>query len=87
MPRISEFFGIAIYIYYHDAQRHHGPHIHARYSEHKASFSIATGEPLGGQLPPRQERLVRRWIEKRRAELEANWQRALRDEELNWIEP
>ncbi|MHC4473302.1 MAG: DUF4160 domain-containing protein, partial [Planctomycetota bacterium] len=30
MPRISEFFGIAVYMYFDD---HSPPHFHARYAE------------------------------------------------------
>ncbi len=50
MPRICEFFGIAIYIYFND---HNPPHFHAEYAGHEAKFSISTLEMLRGQLPPR----------------------------------
>jgi hypothetical protein len=39
MPRISEFFGIVIAMYYND---HAPPHFHAKYAEHEATFSIDT---------------------------------------------
>jgi hypothetical protein len=32
MPRISEFFGILIYMYWFDNQQHKLPHLHARYA-------------------------------------------------------
>lgn len=32
VPRVSEFFGIAIYIYYQDDRVHHTPHFHAEYA-------------------------------------------------------
>ena len=35
MPRVSEFFGIAIYMYYND---HMPPHFHAEYAEHEAIY-------------------------------------------------
>ncbi|MEE8410239.1 MAG: DUF4160 domain-containing protein, partial [Myxococcota bacterium] len=36
MPRIAEFFGIAIYMYWFDNQRHRLPHVHARYGGREA---------------------------------------------------
>ena len=39
MPRISEFFGIAIYMYHND---HMSPHFHAKYGEHEAIYEIDT---------------------------------------------
>lgn len=87
MPRISEFFGIVIYMYYEDAVRHHAPHVHAIYAENEASFSIEDGRLLAGFMTRKQARRVRRWITLRREELQANWQRALSKEELLWIEP
>jgi hypothetical protein len=41
MPPISEFYGIAIYMYYRD---HAPPHFHAIYGEFDAEISIATTE-------------------------------------------
>jgi hypothetical protein len=31
MPRIAEFFGITIYLYFADTKRHAAPHYHAKY--------------------------------------------------------
>lgn len=45
MPRISNFYGIAVYMYYED---HAPPHFHAIYGEHEAVMEIATGEMLEG---------------------------------------
>ncbi len=87
MSRISEFFGIFIYMYFRDVQQHHAPHIHVRYGEYKATFSIETGERLAGRLGIRQTRHVKNWIAIRRSALEANWQRAMNGETLEWIEP
>jgi hypothetical protein len=87
MPRISEFYGIFIYMYFRDVSRHHAPHIHVRYGEYRASFSIKTGERLAGRLPNKQTKRVQDWIDARRSELEGNWQRALRGEALKSINP
>ena len=39
MPRISHFYGIAVYMYYRD---HAPPHFHAIYGEHEAEIEIGT---------------------------------------------
>ena len=87
MPRISEFYGILIYMYYLDDRRHDMPHIHVRYSEFRASISITDGRLLAGHLPPRQLRLVQSWIQLRKAALKRNWKRALAGERLLQIKP
>jgi hypothetical protein len=51
MPTISMFYGIVIYLYFFDDERHKLPHIHARYQGFEASFSINDGELLAGELP------------------------------------
>ena len=40
MPSISMFYGIIIYMYFFDNKKHHKPHVHAQYAEHKASFQL-----------------------------------------------
>ena len=50
MPRIAEFYGIAIYMYH----REHGvPHFHALYGEHEAVIAIRGLRVLEGGLPRR----------------------------------
>ena len=87
MPIISTFNGISIRMYFFDDRRHSVPHVHAEYAEFRAAVSIVTGEPLGGHLPPRQARLLQRWIELRRAELLADWALAVAGRPLQPIEP
>jgi hypothetical protein len=69
MPRISEFYGIAIYLYYAD---HNPPHFHAIYAGQQAEIEIGTGEVLRGALPARALRLVQEWTETYRDEIKAN---------------
>ena len=73
MPRISEFYGIVIEMYFAD---HPPSHFHARYSGDEALIVIETGEVFAGFLPGRALRLVREWLGEHRAELMANWDRA-----------
>ena len=87
MPRVSEFFGIVISIYFDDAKQHSRPHFHAQYAENRAVFSIPDAEVLAGGLPRRQRRLVEGWAELRREELERAWSRALNLTSPGKIEP
>lgn len=50
MPKISEFFGIAIYIYYRE---HMPPHFHAIYGDDEAWIEIDNLSVLSGRLAPR----------------------------------
>ena len=84
MPRISQFFGVVIYMYYND---HLPPHFHAEYGEHEAVYEIDTLDILRGELPRRAHALVVEWAIAHRAELRANWAKARAQEPLQDIEP
>lgn len=84
MPRISEFFGIAIRMYYND---HWPPHFHAEYGEREAVYQIETIEVLRGALPRRAHALVVEWTTLHRGELMENWERAREGLSLKSIEP
>ncbi|MEM1116676.1 MAG: DUF4160 domain-containing protein [Bacteroidota bacterium] len=84
MPRVSEFYGIAIYFYYAD---HNPPHFQAVYSGQQVEIAIRTGEALAGALPKRAMRLIREWAGQYEAELLKNWDRARDGQPLNPIPP
>jgi hypothetical protein len=84
MPRISEFYGIAIYMYYRD---HPPPHFHAIYGEFDAEIAINTSEIMEGELPRKARQLVREWTDLRRIELQRDWDLARAGEPLEWIDP
>jgi hypothetical protein len=84
MPRLSEFFGIIIAMYYSD---HSPPHFHARYSEHEATVNVETLEVLEGSLPRRALALVLEWAALHRAELHSDWENARRGLPLVPIPP
>jgi len=84
MPRICEFYGIAIYMYFLD---HAPPHFHAIYGRYDAEVEISSGVILKGELPSRAERLVREWSQTYRLELEANWNQAREHQPLQPIPP
>jgi hypothetical protein len=84
MPRLSEFYGIAIYMYFAD---HHPPHFHAIYAEHEALICIVDGTVIGGRLPATAARLVDQWRTLHRSELLENWRLAQVPAALSPIEP
>jgi hypothetical protein len=87
MPTISMFYGILVSMYTLDIQKHHCPHIHVRYAEHRASIEIPTGDTLEGALPTKQMKLVQAWIALHTDELMADWELAAAGEAPYKIDP
>jgi len=86
MPRISEFFGIAIFMYWFDVQRHKKPHFHARHSGREAVFDLS-GKIIEGGFGKRAEKLVKEWCLERQDELQNAWEHAVQGKEVPWIAP
>jgi len=84
MPKISEFFGITIAMFYND---HEPPHFHAIYGEYKATFSIEDLRILEGKLPRRVISLILEWAFLHREELKREWGLTKEHKPLFWIEP
>lgn len=84
MPRISQFYGIIIAMYYSD---HGPPHFHARYAEYEALINLETLEVLEGNLPRRALALALEWAALHRAELRVNWEKARQGLPLDRIAP
>ncbi len=87
MPTISMFYGILVAIFFEDNDRHNLPHIHVRYSGHKAAVAIEDGSVLAGSLPSKQIKMVQAWIEIHKDELFADWELALAGEQPFRIAP
>jgi hypothetical protein len=87
MPTISMFYGIIVYMYAFDNKRHHAPHIHAEYAEHKAVLALQDGDLLDGSLPKRQLKMVQAWIAIHEDDLSADWKLAINGQELFRIDP
>ena len=84
MPKISEFFGIAIYIYYRE---HQPPHFHAIYGDDEAQISIENLSLLSGKLSPKALGLVVEWATQHQKELLNVWEQAKSHNPLDKIEP
>ena len=84
MPRLSEFYGIVIYMYYKD---HAPPHVHAFYGGQEAVFEIATGVVSAGSLPRRARSLVEAWLVQNQTHLMIDWNLATSGQPLFPIAP
>lgn len=84
MPKISEFYGIAIYMHPKD---HNPAHFHASYGGNEIVVSIDPIEVLNGTMPRSQLRIVLGWAEAHQKELRENWYRATQRKPLVRIEP
>lgn len=84
MPKLAEFFGISIYIYYED---HPPPRFHAVYAGQEVVIRISDLSVRDGRLAPRALGLVMEWAGRHREELSFAWARAEAFESLPKIEP
>ena len=87
MAILSMFSGLIISMFYGDNKQHKLPHIHVRYQDMKAVFSIPDGELIGGSLPPKKIKLVQAWIIIHEEDLMANWELAISEQNIFRIEP
>lgn len=84
MPKISEFFGISIYMYWRD---HGPPHFHAVYGGREVVMAIEDLTILAGDLSPRVRGLIVEWATLHQDELRRVWRQARDHEPLDTIEP
>jgi len=84
LPRISQFFGIMIYMYYND---HLPPHFHAKHAEHEVLIRIDTLAILRGEFPRQEQALVLKWATLHREELTTDWELAKKGLPLQSIAP
>jgi Domain of unknown function (DUF4160) len=74
-------------MYFYDNQKHHQPHIHARYGGQEAVISIPDGNVLEGSIKSAKLKLVQAWIEIHQDELMANWELAVNGQPVVKIDP
>ena len=85
MPSISMFYGITIYMY-NNGSEHNPPHFHAKYDGKFSTFNL-DGTFKEGEMPAKQQRMVRVWADIHSEELKALWDMCLNKEALYRIEP
>jgi len=84
MPKISQFFGIVIYMYFRD---HAPPHFHAQYGEFEGLIGIDSRTLIQGNLPPRVLGLVMEWASLYSKELSKSWEAASKGSPPHKIPP
>jgi len=84
MPRISEFFGITIAMFYRD---HAPPHFHAFYGQYEALVGVDPIRLVRGRLPRRVQSLVFEWAAMYQTELRSNWELARAHQPLQGTPP
>jgi len=84
MPKICEFFGIKIYVYWDD---HHPAHFHATYAGEDAQVNIEDLTVMRGRLAPRAMGLVIEWAALHQRELRKAWKQAVGHKKVSKIEP
>jgi len=83
MPCVSDFYGIAIYMYYND---HAPPHFHAEYGGDEVEIDISGLDVLRGEMKRRALGLVLEWAQLHRDELLTDWELARQGLPLQTIE-
>lgn len=87
MAILSMFYGIIVSMYFFDNKQHQMPHIHVKYQEQEAVFSIPEGDIIEGKLRKNKIKLVQAWIEIHKEELMANWELAVNGQDIFKIDP
>lgn len=87
MPILSMFYGVVVYMYFYDIQKHHTPHFHVEYAEFTAVIAIENGDVLEGDLPRNKMKLVQAWLEIHCDEIMADWSLAVRGMPVQKIKP
>jgi hypothetical protein len=85
MPRLCEFYGIVIAMFWREGG-HQTPHFHAAHAGKVASVGF-DGRVIAGDLTRRGLALVRHWAAEHQSELVANWRRVEAGQPLEPIDP
>ncbi len=72
MPVISRFHGITIKMYLRQRE-HNPPHIHAICGEYIGVFSLADGVMFEGDLPLKEQSIVKKFVEQNKEKLLLMW--------------
>lgn len=84
MPRISEFYGIIVFMYWND---HNPPHLHAVYGDQEVLININDFSVYAGEIPGRALGLLMEWIFINKEALLRNWDLLSNNESPEKIEP
>ena len=72
-PRVAVYGNMEIFIYPNEQGGHNEPHLHIKYQNFEASFSILTGEIIVGKLKGKKQRIIKEWILENNEWLSQKW--------------
>ncbi len=81
MPKISEFYGIKIFIYWNEQGKHNIPHFHAVYNENQAAFTL-DGDLIVGSMSNTAIKLIKEWTLENSEMLYYAWEQAILNKPL-----
>lgn len=84
MPTIMMHRGFKVFINWDD---HNPPHFHVEYGGEEMLVRIEDAEPMAGDLPAKQKKMILGWAVLRHDELMENWMLAEQKKELFQIDP
>lgn len=73
MPVISRFEGVVIKMYLRQKE-HNPPHIHAIFGEYAGMFSLDDGEMFEGDIPTKEQKLIKVFVDHYRDKLIKMWE-------------
>jgi len=83
MGELTRFYGMIVWMYSDD---HDPPHIHIIYSGKVSRISLE-GEIIESYLPPGKLKILRKWMERHKEELNLNWERRKSGKKIIKIKP
>ena len=84
MPTVMKYRGFRVFINWDD---HNPPHFHVEYGGDEMLVRIEDAEPMAGDLPPKQKKMILGWAVLRHDELMENWNLAANNQEMFEIDP
>ena len=76
MRELYRFHGIVVTMLYKDIIQYEKPHVHVRFGDYAACIGI-DGELLGGEIPPKQLKMIQSWLLLNEEELHTAWDNAM----------
>lgn len=73
MPVIARFHGIVVKMYLRKKE-HNPPHLHAIYGDYIGMFSLSDGEMFEGDIPIKEQKMIKRFIDRYSEELLKMWE-------------
>lgn len=83
MPKLSEFYGIIIYMFFSD---HTPPHFHANYQGYDMLVEIMSGQTKG-DFPKRGRSMVLSWLKQNKPAIVESWNLLQEEGKIRKVKP